>query len=517
MIGTANSRMFDPSPVVRLYARHRVSRLNSLNVSESQQRLLLSLVNKARNTAFGKAHRFSEIRDVMSYSRNVPLRRYEDFWRDWWRPDFPVLINVSWPGRIPFFAMSSGTSTGQSKYIPYTRKMRWAAAKVFVDLLCFHIASHPNSSLLGGAALALTGPTDLEQQQNQVQSGAVSAITFGAVPAFLRRRILPPPDIAQIADWNEKIVRLAEIAPMRDVRFFGGSPNWLLIFFEEVARQHGGDRLIDWFPDLELVVHGGINFAPYRDRFAVLLNGSQAETREMYSASEGVFAIADRADSGGMRLMADASVFFEFVPIGEMNAASPTRHWIGTVEPSRDYAVAISTASGLWSYFVGDIVRFVDVDPPRLVVVGRIDNSLSIFGEHLIEAEIADAVSSAGRETGLSVNDYCVGAEHGQTGGYHLYLIEVSGGRGPGDEEIFAKAIDARLQALNADYRDLRDGNTALEAPVARLTRPGGFLDWMQLRRKLGGQNKVPHIVTEKELFKDIESVVCRRHGARAS
>lgn len=515
MKGGANTTMFDPSPIMWLYARYRVLRLNRLKVAGVQKRLLLNLVNRARNTAFGKAHRFSEIRDVMSYSQNVPLRRYEDFWRDWWQPDFPELIDVSWPGRIPFFAMSSGTTTGQSKYIPYTRNMRRAATRGFIDLLCFHFASHPDSSLLGGAALALVGPTNLEQQQDRALSGAVSAITVGSVPAFLRPRILPPPEIARIADWNEKIARLAKIAPMRNVRFLAGSPNWLLIFLDEVARQHGGDRFVEWFPSLELVVHGGINFAPYRDRFAALLDGSRAETREMYSASEGVFAIADRSNGEGMRLMADAEVFFEFVPVGEVQAASPTRHWIGTVEPGQEYAVAISTASGLWSYFLGDVVRFVDVDPPRLVVVGRTGNSLSIFGEHLIEAEIAEAVSSASRKTGLAVNDYCVGAEHDPAGGHHLYLVEVSGRGSPGDEEAFARVIDARLQTLNADYRDLRSGNTAIGAPVARLTRPGGFSDWMKLRRNLGGQNKVPHLVTDEALFKDIESVVCSGNVGR--
>ncbi len=505
----------DVGPLVRFYTNYRLSQLNRLDLRAAQKRVLLRLVRKARSTQFGRAHSFSQIATVQEYQERVPLRTYEEFWQDWWRPNFPSLIDATWPGKIPFFAKSSGTTTGESKNIPYTPAMRRAAVKGFLDLISFHYTCRPGSAVLGGAALTLTGPTVLDRQYDNTIAGAVSAIAIGAVPKILAHRVLPPFNIANIQNWNEKIRRLAEIAPAMNVRLLGGSPNWMLIFLEELARQHGGDRLADWFPDLELIVHGGINFAPYRDRFAALLGSSHAETREMYSASEGVFAVADRCDGQGLRLALDGAVFFEFVPVGKLGNASTRRHTIENVKIGRDYAVVITTAAGLWSYLVGDAVRFIELDPPRLIVVGRIGNALSEFGEHLIEFEIAEAVGDAARAIGCRVQDYCVGAVHEKTGGHHRYLIEMKDKTCPETVRRFAEEIDLRLKERNADYRELRTDNMAIGPPEVVLVRPSGFQDWMRLRRQLGGQNKLPHIVKSKALFLDIESVAASTDSPR--
>lgn len=506
-------RFLDLGPLARFYANRRLSQMGRLDAGASQEKSLLWLVTKAKATKFGQAHDFQAIHSVADYQERVGLRSYEDFWLDWWQTDFPDLVDVTWPGKIPFFANSSGTTTGVFKNIPYTHAMRRAAAKGFLDLLNFHYARNPGSKVLGGAALALTGPKNLEFKGDTARAGAVSAITIGAIPSFLGRRLLPPAEIAKIGDWNEKIRRLAAIAPYRNIRFLGGSPNWMLILFEELARQHGGDRLVDWFPDLELIVHGGINFAPYRDRFAGLLHGGHAETREMYSASEGVFAVADRGDGEGLRLILDGTVFFEFVPIGELGTSSPRRLTVETVEKDRDYAVAISTAAGLWSYFVGDVVRFVSLDPPRVTVVGRTGNALSEFGEHLIEVEIAEAIANETRNLGLQVQDYCVGAVHKDVGGHHHFLIEAIGSTKPATPALLSQAIDEALKRRNADYRELRTGNAAIGPPEVTLLKPGAFRKWMGRHGKLGGQNKLPHIVKDPALFSDIKGFATQFHG----
>lgn len=509
MTGHASTRFLDIGPVARLYARYRLARISRLDPHASQEKVLLGLMGKARATKFGQAHGFADIASVADYQQRVKLRSYEEFWRDWWREDYPTLVDVTWPGTIPYFAETSGTVTGDSKHIPYTREMRRAAAKGFLDLLCFHYARKPGSRVLGGAALALTGPKTLEPR-DEAMSGAVSAITIGSIPPFLERRILPPADIANMEDWQEKIARLANIVPSQSIRFLGGSPNWMLIFFEELARQHGGDRLADWFPELELIVHGGINFAPYRDRFADLLVGCHAETREMYSASEGVFAVADRGDGEGLRLILDGTVFFEFIPVGDLNAEAPRRCTAGQIETGQDYAVAISTAAGLWSYLVGDVVRFVDLDPPRLIVAGRTGNALSEFGEHLIETEIAEAIAAAAQSLGLHVQDYCVGAVHMETGGHHRYLVEATGNQTGETATLFAEIVDKTLRDRNADYRELRVNDTAVGPPEIVLLRHGAFSAWLGSRGKLGGQNKLPHIVRGTELFADINAFVNR-------
>lgn len=504
----------DWSGVGHLYARRRVRGLGGNRPKEMQAETLRKLLKRASGTEFGRAHRLHEIAEVEGYQRRVPVRDYDEFWKDWWRPNYPKLVDITWPGRIPYFSLTSGTTSGRSKFIPYTLDMRRAAVRGFLDLLCFHLVHHPESRLLGGAMLALMGPATIQSSSPGARTAAVSAITATAVPLWLRHRVLPPAAIANLEDWQEKISRLAPLSLADDVRFLGGSPNWLLLFLAEVAKHspEQATRLKDWFPNLELIVHGGVNFAPYRDQFGLLLEGSHAETREMYSASEGVFAYADTGDGEGLRLHLDGQIFFEFVPPDQLTAPTPDRRWIGTVETGRDYALVITSAAGLWSYVVGDVVRFVNLDPPRLIVAGRVQQGLSTFGEHLIEAEVVEAVVSAARNQGITLLDYTVGALRGETGGHHVYLVEPSGTKEGLSAEKFAQDVDIRLADLNDDYKELRQ-NKAIGAPEACIVPPGGFTRWMKLRRKLGGQNKFPKFVTDPELFRDIRTIALNRKG----
>lgn len=504
--GGAAKTVFKFSGLARLYANARVKRLGQAHPASKQAAVLKKLVRRAQFTKFGQAHGFEQTSDVQTYQRRVPVREYNEFWADWWQPTYPDLIDQTWPGRIPYFSMTSGTTTGRSKFIPYTPEMKRAATRGFLDLLCFHFTMRPESRVLDGDVLGLTGPTDLDRAAPGVESGAVSAITVGGLPSWIGKRVLPPPELANISNWEEKIRRLAPLSLERDIRILGGSPNWLLIFLQEVARQdtRSSSKLVDWFPNLELIVHGGVNFAPYRQRFASLMEKSHAETREMYSASEGVFAYADRGDGEGMRLHLDGQIFFEFVPIGQLSSANPERHWVANIQQGVDYAIVVSTAAGLWSYVVGDVVRFVDLSPPRLLVVGRVENSLSAFGEHLIEDEIAGSVAAAASQLCITLVDYCVGPVARTGHNHHLYLVEPSTFTDPMAEDKLAKAIDANLRARNDDYNELRKNNLALGAPEVRLVPPGQFLHWMKTRRGLGGQYKVPRIVSDNALFEDM-------------
>lgn len=513
-ISATSPPLTDLTPLLRRYAMLRLWKLNRQDPARSQTRLLRSLLHRARNTRFGQAHDFARIADISQYQRHVPLRHYSDFWNDWWQHSYPDLTDQTWPGRIPYFSLTSGTTTGRSKFIPYTNRMKHAAVRGFLDLLCHHLTCRPDSRLLGGAALGLTGPAQLNRAAPGVDTGAVSAITAGALPRWLSRRVLPPPELANIENWQDKISQLAPLSLRRDVRFLGGSPNWLLIFADEAARHHPGasDRLVDLFPNLELIVHGGVNFSPYRQRFSDLMRGGHAETREMYSASEGVFAYADRGDGEGLRLHLDGQVFYEFVPVGQLSSENPDRFWIGKIETGVDYALAVTTAAGLWSYLVGDIVRFVDRQTPRIRVVGRLKNSLSAFGEHLIEAEITDAVTTAATALGLSVLDFCVGPTRDAGRNRHLFLIETGDAAPLETEDALARKIDAVLRARNDDYSELRKDDLALAPPIVRLVGRGGFMGWMKTRRGLGGQYKVPRVVTDEELLADIRDVVLNPH-----
>jgi len=324
----------------------------------------------------------------------------------------------------------------------------------------------------------------------------------------------PQRDLALIADWEEKIDRIAPLSLTEDIRSICGTTSWLLLFFEKLAELRPDDppRIASYFPDLEVLMHGGMAFKPYARRFAELLEGSRAELREIYHASEGFIAFADRGQGEGLRLIIDNGSFYEFVPAAELNSPAPTRHWIATIEPGIDYAIVLNSCAGAWGYVIGDTVRFVDVDPPRLLVTGRTSYMLSTFGEHLIDEEIAEAVAQAANAIDASVTDYSVAAVVPETAAdrpRHRYVVEFAG-RPPGPKRIaaFRDALDAHLRALNLDYKEHRAGDFGLNAPQVEPAAPGTFMAWMKRRGQLGGQHKVPRIINDAELFADLLAFV---------
>ncbi len=501
--------MHDATWLLRLYARKRLRRLARMDPQAVQRGVLSSLVRRARGTRFGRDHDFAAVRSLDDYRSRVPLRDYDAFWDAYWRVPFPHLYGCTWPGPIPWFAVSSGTSTGTTKYIPVSREMRRSNVRAGAELLVRHVAGRPNSRLLAGRVFMLGGSTGLVRRAPGVLSGDLSGIAAAEMPAWARLRYFPPRDLEGIADWETKIECFAERSLETGITAVAGTPSWLLIFFERLAEIAGGKRIADIWPGLELLSHGGVAWAPYRDRFAALLEGSRAETREVYPASEGFFAVADRADGEGLRLLLDTGIFYEFVPLDQLDSANPDCRWIGDAEPGVNYALAVTTCAGLWRYLVGDTVTLVDRDPPRVLVTGRTSYMLSAFGEHVIGAEVERAVAEAARAIGATVTDFAAGSlfpgESGARGG-HLYIVEPgaeAGGSGPdaGRQARFAERLDATLCRLNYDYAAHRAGGYGMDAAKVQFLPPGAFAAWMKSRGKLGGQNKVPRIVNDPELF----------------
>jgi len=498
--------MIDLTPALRLYARGRRAKLAKLNNIEEQWRQLIALVRKAAMTRFGREHGFQGITDVAAFQAAVPLRRYDDFWRGYWRPAFPVLEDVSWPGRVPFFAVTSGTTSGASKYIPVTRAMNRSNVRAGLDLLSHHVAHRPRSKIFGGKSFMLGGSTDLVREAKDIYSGDLSGIAIKRLPWWAGPIAFPPLKIALMSDWEKKIERLAALAPSADIRAITGTPSWLLILFDR--QQANAGRQVsarDLYPHLEMLVHGGVNFKPYRARFEQFLNGG-AELREVYPASEGFIALQDETPADGLRLITDNGLFFEFVPVDELDSANPTRHWLKNVERDVNYAIVLSTCAGAWGYIIGDTVRFVSLSPPRIVITGRTSYTLSAFGEHLIGEEIEDAVAKAAEAQGLTVTDFSVGAIYptraGDLGG-HLYIVEFQHAATT-SIDAFAGLIDERLKACNDDYRAHRAEGFGMRAPEVYAVPPGTFAAWMKARGRLGGQNKVPRIINDQALFADL-------------
>lgn len=501
--------MIDATPAFRLYARWRTRRIAALDPVASQRATLGRLLSAASETAFGRAHGFGAIGGVEDFQDRVPLRRYEEMWEDWFRASFPVLDDVAWPGRIPSFAVTSGTTSGTTKYIPVTEPMLEANQQAALQALLWHLVTRPEARPLAGRLLMLGGSTDLEDLGHGIKAGDLSALAAIRQPAWSRRFTLPDRDGALIADWDEKLAHLTDLCLRHRIGGISGTPSWVLILLDRV-RERAGLAEGPTLPHCDLVVHGGIAWPPYRRGFARHVGDLDRKSREVYPASEGFVAVADRGPGEGMRLVLDNGLFFEFVPVEDLGRDRPTRHWAATVEAGVDYAVVVSTNAGLWAYLLGDTVRFVTTDPPRLVVTGRTGWTLSAFGEHLIGEEIEAAVTAAAEAAGLALADFTVGPlfpEEGRPLGRHLYVIEPERpveGDHAAEEQALAERIDADLSRRNDDYRAHRGEDTGMAGPLVRLVAPGSFARWMAGRGRAGGQNKVPRVLADDARLGDL-------------
>ncbi len=472
----------------------RLAELARQDPVAAQRRTLRRLLRRAEATAFGRAHDFAAIGDVADYQRHVPLRTYEAFAAEWWDRGFPVLDGATWPGPIRYLAKSSGTTGAAAKHIPVSPALLRANRRAAMDVLAYHLAAKPGSRVLGAKNFLLGGSTALEVLGGGVRAGDLSAIAATTLPVWVRGRAFPPASLALLPDWREKMARIAPLSLGQRIASISGTPSWLLLFFDMLAALRPGARLAQLYPALELVVHGGVGFAPYREQFAHWLEGSAALTREVYAASEGFCAIADRGDGEGMRLVLDRGLFFEFVRLADLGSANPDRRWIADAEPGVEYALVLSSNAGLWSYVLGDTVRLVQTDPPRVLITGRTAWSLSVAGEHLIGAELDEAITEAARSLGRRVVDYAaapVPPDMADARGGHLFAVELDGAADP---VAFGAALDAALRRLNEDYAAHRAGGFGLRDPDVRLLLPGAFMRWMAARGKLGGQNKVARV-----------------------
>lgn len=502
--------MINFTPLLSLFAKYRYNKLSTMDPVATQKQQLLKLIHTAKNTHFGQQHQFSKIHSVEDFQKQVRIRTYEDFWKEYWQPTYPLLDNLTWPKRMPYFTVTSGTTSGTTKYLPFTKEMMASNVKAGLDLLIYHVINNPKSKLFAGKSFVLGGSTDLVQEAPRVFSGDLSGIVAKTRPSWVAPFYFPSPKLALIKDWEEKIDLLARLSLKYDIRLLSGVPSWLLILinklFEITSNTTG--RLNTVYPNLEMIVHGGVNFKPYEKQFKDLIAGSNTELREVYTASEGFIATADRGYGEGLRLNLDNDIFYEFIPLEEINSTNPTRHWIGTIETGVNYAIVLTTCAGLWSYLIGDTVKFIDKLPPRLLITGRTSYSLSAFGEHLIGEEIEDAVSFAADAIGNTVTDYSVGAvfpaHSGELGG-HRYIVEF-GGKVPTTEDltVFCKKLDQRLCERNEDYAAHRAEGFGLKDPTVTVAAVGTFSEWMKSRGKLGGQNKVPRIINDQKLFESL-------------
>jgi hypothetical protein len=497
--------MMDATPLLRAYAALRERRLARQSPADTQSRQLLRLVRNAEATRFGTDHHFCEIRTVADFQARVPLRSYEDFRRDYFEAAFPVLVDVTWPGTMPYFAVSSGTASGRTKHIPVSRAMIRSNARAGTDMLAHHVRATPGSRVLAGKSFMLGGSVAMEELAPGVRAGDLSGIARRENPAWSTPFVFPSIEEALEADWERKIDRLARLSLDEPIRCIAGTPSWLLLFFERLAEITGRARDVRaFYPNLDLLVYGGMSFAPYRDTFADWFPTGGTDFREVYSASEGFVASADGGIDAGLRLNLDIGLFLEFVPLEEWEADTPRRYWIADAPPG-EYGLVLSTCAGLFAYRIGDTVELLPGCPPRVRVTGRTSYTLSAFGEHLSGREIERAVLAAAADAGRHVHEFAVTAlypEAGRSAGRHLFVVELD--RAPEDAARFARVLDETLGAGNEDYETHRRGDYQLLPPEVVVVPPGAFNDWMRARGRLGGQNKVPRVALADEVRQDL-------------
>jgi hypothetical protein len=504
--------------VIGRYAVARTAALDRQSPARVQEGILLRLVRRGRKTRFGIDHHFASIRTVADYQARVPLREYEAFWKDYWQPAFPLLDDVSWPGRIPYLALSSGTASGVTKYIPISREMLASNRRAALTTLALFLAAHPGIPLFTGRLFFLGGSTslqDLSEGRKTVLAGDLSGIVTQEASALLRPFTFPPLDLAMLNDWDEKLRRMADESLRVNITMLSGVPSWMLTLFHRLREVTGKQHIAEVWPRLRLIIHGGTRFDPYRRLFRELVGSARVHFTECYPASEGYIAAEDHRH-GMLRLLIDHDVFFEFVPVEDLGSDRPARHTVANLETGLQYAVVLTTCAGLWSYVLGDTICFESRRPLLLRFTGRTRYFLSAFGEHLISEEIERAVAEAAAETNTAVIDFHVGPIFPETAsqpGRHRYFVEFAAPVSPGTLVAFTQALDAGLNRLNEDYAAHRRGDLTMLAPEVVAVPMGGFTAWMRSRGRLGGQNKVPRMDNSGALTDQLRHFFAARHS----
>ena len=501
------------------YSRHRMKRIERwmADPSAEQERLLLYLARTAARTRFGRDHALAGVRSVADFQKRVPLRKFEDF-APYWQRLLAGEPDVMWPGKIPLYAVTSG-STGTAKHVPVSAEGLRGFLRAGRDILSHYLVNTGDADHFCGQFLYLGGSRELAAGPNGTTLGDLSGIVAEETPWIYKPFRLPSPRVHQIADWEAKLEAVAEEAWNADVRAVSGIPSWLLALFERVLvkRRRAGltaHTIADAWPNLSLIVHGGVSFEPYRALFRELV-GRPVATLEVYLCSEGFLAIQDRLESRDLLLRMDVGIFHEFVPVEALGTERPPRHWAGTVETGVEYAIAVTTASGLWGSYIGDTVRFESLRPHRIRFAGRTEQFLNAFGEHLRAVDVQAAMIAACAKADAQVAEFHVAPMYPTRESLrrgHEWIVEFA--RPPLDAAKFVQALDEALRARNVDYDEHRRKAADLPLPTLVAVPAGTFHATMRHEGRSGGQHKIPHVRNDRSFAAALIAELTARSGS---
>ncbi len=478
--------------------------LYALNPFDTQEGQLSMLIERAKFTQFGQQFNFEKIKSIKDYQTNVPLQNYASL-----LPYIERMLdgdaNILWDDKVKWFAKSSGTTSGKSKFIPVSEEgLEFNHFQAGKDVIAYYLNNYPNSKLLKGKTLKLGGSKEL-LKFDEAYVGDLSAIMIDNMPFWSNLITIPEKKTALLSDWEIKIDKILEESLPSQLVGLAGVPSWMMMLLKEALKKKNKYNVLDIWPDLEVFFHGGVSFLPYKKAYQELFPDNDFHYMEIYNASEGFFALQDQKKSNDLLLLLNHGIFYEFIPMNEYAGVhSTTVLPLKEVKKDVNYAMVISTNSGLWRYIIGDTVKFTSTRPYRIKITGRTKHFINVFGEEVIIENADKAIENACKQTQSSVIDYTVAPIFMETDkkGAHEWLIEFE--VPPSDFEKFKILLDKELQNLNSDYEAKRYLNMTLDFPVIHQARKGLFYDWLKQKNKLGGQNKIPRLSNSRSFIEEL-------------
>lgn len=470
------------------------------NAVEDQEKLLLSLVKTAEKTLFGREHRFENIQNVQDFQEQVNIADYEEL-----KPYIERVKkgqrNILWTDTPEYFAKTSGTTSG-AKYIPISKEGMPYQIAAAQSAIFHYIHQKNNSDFVSGKMIFLQGSPELEEI-NGIKTGRLSGIVAHHIPNYLQKNRLPSLKTNLIEDWETKVDEIVKETEKENMTLISGIPPWLIMYFEKLIERNG-KKITELFPNLQLIITGGVNFEPYREKMNELL-GKPVDTIQTFPASEGFFAFQDDYQKEGLQLLTNHGIFYEFVPLEEYGKPNAKRLTLKDIELHKDYALILTTNSGLWAYSIGDVVRFISKKPYRIVVSGRTKHFTSAFGEHVIAFEVEEAMKATVEKFPAQITEFHLAPQVIPQEGlpYHEWFIEFE--KEPENLEDFRQNLDAEMRKRNVYYDDLITGNILQVLKITRL-RKNAFQDYAKSEGKLGGQNKIPRLANDRKIGDFLET-----------
>ncbi|WP_296634653.1 GH3 auxin-responsive promoter family protein [Polaribacter sp.] len=471
--------------------------------NDVQNELLLKLTHTAKGTEFGEKHAFKNIKSYTDFSKNVPIQKYESI--------EPLIDrcrkgeqNLFWPSSIKWFAKSSGTTNAKSKFIPVSGEaLEYCHMKGGKDMLCLYLHNNPETKLFTGKGLKLGGSSAIYEDNNSY-FGDLSAIITENLPFWADYSSAPSQEVSLMAEWETKMEAIIDETIHENITSLVGVPSWMLVLLQRVLERTGKQNILEVWPNLEVYFHGGVNFNPYREQYKKIIPKKDFKYFETYNASEGFFALQDTNSSKELLLMLDYGIFYEFIDMKSYQGETSKTIPLSDVKEGIDYALIITTNSGLWRYLIGDTIRFTSLNPYRIKITGRTKHYINVFGEELNIENVEDALKLTCEKTGALISEYTVGPifmKDKKSGG-HEWIINFT--KEPENMSYFTEILDNSLKAINSDYEAKRYNSMTLAMPKIHVARKNLFYDWLKKKGKLGGQHKVPRLSNSRAFLEEL-------------